>query len=213
MGMLTAEQLEELRAAAVSERGNRLDVAIRMTGMTQQQIAAAVGIRPGVLSTLKLARRKTLPTDVAERFAAFFGCQPEDLFPAVQVVRELLTLTELPRPVQRPRSRQAGTKRPRRAVRKQPDRIYPLPEHLDRQRLALSEMLTDARLTKGLTLQQLADGLNRTRQQIEQWESSAHHIRIDSLMEWADALGYRVCLEPLRGAADVVTDTRSDLLQ
>jgi transcriptional regulator with XRE-family HTH domain len=62
-------------------------------------------------------------------------------------------------------------------------------------------MLTDARLSKGMTLQEVADRLDRTRQQIEQWESGARHLRIDSFMEWAEALGYRFCLEQINSMA------------
>jgi transcriptional regulator with XRE-family HTH domain len=76
--------------------------------------------------------------------------------------------------------------------------VYPLPEHLEKQRLAVIEMLTDARLAQSMTLQELADRLHRTRQQIEQWESAARHVRIDSLMEWADALGLQLCLESVQ---------------
>ena len=75
-------------------------------------------------------------------------------------------------------------------------------------------MLTDARLAKGLTLQEVADQLDRTRQQVEQGETAARNVRIDTLMEWANALGFRVCLEPAAGSVrDVPQSTPIHRLQ
>lgn len=197
MGVLSAEKLVDLRSTSISERGNRLDVAIRLSRLTQGYIAKSLGVKATLISNLKLGKRRKLSIGIATKIADYFGCEPEDLFPPEDIVREL-ALLDLPRPVQRAHSPKAGTKRAHRAQRKQPDLIYPLPPHLEKQRIGIFEMLTDARLAKGLTLQEVADRLNRTRQQVEQWESAARHLRIDSLMEWADALGFRFCLEPVQ---------------
>jgi transcriptional regulator with XRE-family HTH domain len=198
MGVLSDEKLAELRSTTISERGNKLDVAIRLSRLTQTHIAQSIGVEATLISNLKLGNRRRLPLAIATKIADYFGCEPTDLFPPEDIIRELTMLPDLPRPVERARSSRAGTKRPHRAQRKQPDLIYPLPPHLEKQRIAVFEMLTDARLAKGLTLQEVADRLNRTRQQVEQWESAARHLRIDSLMEWADALGFRFCLEPVQ---------------
>jgi hypothetical protein len=98
----------------------------------------------------------------------------------------------------RSRSPKAVKKKPLRSQRKRPEWVYPMPAHLEKQRLSIFEMLTDARLAQGLTLQEVADRLDRTRQQVEQWESAARHLRIDTIMEWAEVLGFRFCLEPVR---------------
>ena len=200
MGVLNAEKLAELRGASVSDRGNRLDIAIRLSRLTQGYIAKSLHMAPGLISNLKHGKRRTLSLETARKLAEYFGCDESDLFPPEHIVREL-TLPDLARPVVRPRSPEAGTKRLRRAARKQREFVYPMPAHLEKQRLAIFEMLTDARLTRGLTLQEVANRLDRTRQQVEQWESAARHLRIDTLMEWADVLGFRVCLEPVRRSA------------
>jgi len=142
-----------------------------------------------------LGKRRRLTLKMANKIAEYFGCEPTDLFPPEDINQEL-GLPDLARPVARAWSPSAGTKRARRAPRTLAEFVYPLPEHLEKQRKALFEMLTDARLAKALTLQEVADRLDRTRQQVEQWETAARNVRIDTFMAWADALGFRVCLEP-----------------
>jgi transcriptional regulator with XRE-family HTH domain len=213
MGVLSAEKLADLRSTTVSDRGNRFDVAIRLSRLTQTHIAKSLHVAPTVVSNLKLGKRRKLSVEMATRIAEYFGCDPVDLFPPDAIVRELSKLADVARPVQRAHSPTAGTKRPNRARRKQPpDFVYPLPPHLEKQRIAMFEMLTDARLAKGLTLQQVADRLNRTRQQIEQWESAARHLRIDSIMEWADVLGFRFCLEKT-SERSIRVEVREDFVQ
>jgi transcriptional regulator with XRE-family HTH domain len=198
MGVLSRKHIVELRQAAPNDRGNRLDVAIRLSGLRQGHIARALNVPQSVISNVKLGRRNKVTVEFANRCAAFFGCTADDLFPAEHIIQRFAALPDLSRPVERPRSAAAGTKRRRRGQRSSPPLVYPLPDHLEKQRLAVIEMLTDARLAQSMTLQELADRLHRTRQQIEQWESAARHVRIDSLMEWADALGLQLCLESIQ---------------
>lgn len=202
MGVLSAEKLAELRASNPSERGNRLDLAIRLSKLPQGLIAKSIQVTPGFLSRLKLGRRRRISTDTANKVAAFFGCEATDLFPSEDLIRTLATMRDLPRALARPRSSSAGTKRPKRRQRKLTEFVYPLPARLEKQRQALFEMLTDARLASGFTLQEIADQLDRTRQQVEQWESAVRNVRIDTFIEWADALGFRVCLERSQRVAE-----------
>ena len=42
MGVLTEDKLAALRIATLSERGNRLDIAIKLSRLTQQHIAKSL---------------------------------------------------------------------------------------------------------------------------------------------------------------------------
>lgn len=60
---------------------------MQLAGVTQVQVAEAVGLTQGYVS--KLARGQytsELPGDTMRRFADLFGCAIEDLFPSRQAV-------------------------------------------------------------------------------------------------------------------------------
>src|SRR5688572_24773428 len=109
MGVLNEESLAELRSAGISERGNRLDIAIRLSRLPQGHIAKSLHVAPTLISNLKWGRRKRLPLELANRFAEYFGCDVGELFPPENVVQRLTSLPDLPRPVMRSRSPKAGT--------------------------------------------------------------------------------------------------------
>jgi len=198
MGVLTDRKLEELRAAKFSERGNRLDLAIRLSGIPQRHIAHSLKIPVAAFSAIKTGQRRKVPLDLANKIGDYFGCSPTDLFPPGDVIVGL-SIPDLVRPLVRPKT--AFKRRAKRLPRKRPELVYPLAGHLEKQILAIFQMLTDARVAQRMTLQELGDKLDRTRQQIEQWESAMTHLRVDSLAEWADALGYRLFIEPIRAVA------------
>ena len=78
VGMLTAQQLEKLR----SEPGtNRVAKAISLAGVTQVTVAEAVALSQPYVSDVARQRYRTITVDKARRFADYFGCRIEDLFP------------------------------------------------------------------------------------------------------------------------------------
>jgi transcriptional regulator with XRE-family HTH domain len=78
---LTAEQLIELRKRE-TPFGNRLADARQLLGMTQVQLATAIGISQSSLSDLERSRYGTTTVETASKFSMFFGCAIEDLFPS-----------------------------------------------------------------------------------------------------------------------------------
>ena len=79
--MLTAEQIELLRAEPPIG-ANRLPRALEMAGVTQVQIATAIGHTQPYVSSVINGKYSALPIETARKFAEFFGCSMEDLFPA-----------------------------------------------------------------------------------------------------------------------------------
>jgi len=84
-GRLTPAQIRRLKQIR-SERSNRLREARRLAKMTQVEVAAAMGITQPMLSDFERQRWMRTSVDVARRFAEFYGCAIEDLFPARQAV-------------------------------------------------------------------------------------------------------------------------------
>lgn len=79
--MLTVEQLSALKMAPL-KGANKLAFAIALVGTTQEQMEAATGIRQAYISAIVNGRYSKLPIETARKFAGYFGCQIEDLFPA-----------------------------------------------------------------------------------------------------------------------------------
>lgn len=79
---LTAKQLKELKAAPAGEAGNRVAVALRLAGLTQVQMAAEIGESQPAVSDIVRGRYGDTSLTKARKFAEFFGCAIEDLFPA-----------------------------------------------------------------------------------------------------------------------------------
>lgn len=79
---LTSSQLRKLRAAPVGPSGNRVGVAMDLLEMNQAQLAVAVACSQPYVSDVFRGRYPTLTVENAHKFADFFGCAIEDLFPA-----------------------------------------------------------------------------------------------------------------------------------
>lgn len=80
--MLTDEQLATLKATSTSGAANRLTQAMELVGVTQVQIAQAVGHTQPYVSSIVNGKYSALPIETARKFSDFFGCAIEDLFPA-----------------------------------------------------------------------------------------------------------------------------------
>lgn len=79
--MLTRKQRAEL--SALDTQPNRLAHAMELAGVTQVQLAEAVGLTQPYISRIKNGQYgDELPGETMRRLAAFFGCSIETLFPA-----------------------------------------------------------------------------------------------------------------------------------
>lgn len=78
---LSTKQLSELRRAT-PENGNRVAVAMRLADLTQSELAQAIDVTQPYVSDVARGRHETITVDNARKFADFFGCSIEDLFPA-----------------------------------------------------------------------------------------------------------------------------------
>lgn len=81
---LTAAQLRRLKGTTAN--GNRVREARKLAGLTQQQLADELGFTQTGLSDLERQRYGSTTVETARKFAEFFGCAIEDLFPAKQEV-------------------------------------------------------------------------------------------------------------------------------
>jgi transcriptional regulator with XRE-family HTH domain len=82
---LTSKQLKDIRAGLVPPSGNRVAAAMDLAGLTQAALAEAIGLTQPYVSDVCRGRHSTITLDNARKFAEFFGCQIEDLFPAKSV--------------------------------------------------------------------------------------------------------------------------------
>ena len=76
--MLTKQQLAILRAEPGT---NRVAKAIALAGVTQVTVADALGLPQPYVSDVARQRYKTITVENARKFAIFFGCSIEDMFP------------------------------------------------------------------------------------------------------------------------------------
>lgn len=83
---LTKTQLKTLRESAVPETGNRLQTAVDLLGVTLVTIHEATELPYSYISDTVRGRYQTITVDNARKFADFFGCSIEDLFPAREAV-------------------------------------------------------------------------------------------------------------------------------
>ena len=84
--MLTKKQLALLRQTPPSEK-NRLQAAMDLAGLTQVQLSEHTGFTQGYISRIKNGRYSDdMPGETMRRFAEFFGCAIEDLFPSREAV-------------------------------------------------------------------------------------------------------------------------------
>ena len=77
--MLTKQQLAMLRAEPGT---NRVAKAIDLASVTQVTVAEALGLPQPYVSDVARRRYKTITVENARKFAQFFGCSIEDLFPS-----------------------------------------------------------------------------------------------------------------------------------
>jgi len=84
MSLLSASQLQELKATVTE--GNRLATAIALAAVTQLDIQGATGLPQSYISDVARNRYRTITVENARKFAEFFGCSIEDLFPSREVV-------------------------------------------------------------------------------------------------------------------------------
>lgn len=76
--MLTKQQLAVLR----SEPGtNRVAKAMSLVGITQTALAGALSLSQPYVSDVVRRRYRTITVETAWKFAKYFGCSIEDLFP------------------------------------------------------------------------------------------------------------------------------------
>ena len=76
--MLTEQQLAVLRSEPGS---NRVAKAMALSGVTQVTIAKALGLPQPYVSDVARRRYRTITVENARKFARYFGCSIEDLFP------------------------------------------------------------------------------------------------------------------------------------
>lgn len=82
--MLSADQIDQLRARPLSGR-NKLTDAIELAETTQVEVAKGTGLTQPYVSQICNGRYSDqLPMETGRRFAQFFGCAIEDLFPAIE---------------------------------------------------------------------------------------------------------------------------------
>jgi transcriptional regulator with XRE-family HTH domain len=83
--MLTRKQLTELRQAPF--RGpSKIKLAMELAGMTQVQIAAAVGVAQSQVSQDVNGQFSEMSLHKARAYASALGCTVDDLFPVNEAV-------------------------------------------------------------------------------------------------------------------------------
>lgn len=79
---LTPEQIEALRSVPlVGDMRNRLRVALGMAKVKQNDIVNETGLLASVVSDFVNGNYGDLNVETARKFADFFGCYMDDLFP------------------------------------------------------------------------------------------------------------------------------------
>jgi transcriptional regulator with XRE-family HTH domain len=81
---MTPEQLFDLREAALPDTGNRLVLAFKLTHRSQADCVRTMGFASSYVSDITCGRRAPSLNN-ARKFADYFGCYIEDLFPAAKV--------------------------------------------------------------------------------------------------------------------------------
>jgi transcriptional regulator with XRE-family HTH domain len=83
---LTPKQLAALRRAHVPDTGNKLAVVFEMTGVSQADVMRATDLSAQYINDVTRGRYGNITMTNAWKFAAFFGCDPGDLFPAQEAM-------------------------------------------------------------------------------------------------------------------------------
>ena len=84
--MLETRQLKSLRAAPIPEVGNRVALAVELTGKKQGDVADDLEMSQSQLSDICRGRFPDPQLSTLRKLAAYFGCQIEDLFPSREAV-------------------------------------------------------------------------------------------------------------------------------
>lgn len=84
--MLTRAQAKQLRDAPILDTPNKIALAMKLTGVTQVQIAEGTGFPQSYISRLRNGRYSRLPGETMRRLAQYFGVHIEDLFPSREAV-------------------------------------------------------------------------------------------------------------------------------
>ncbi len=87
---LTQSQRRELLRSDVGASGNRVARAMELAGLTQAEIAVKVELTQPYISDVARGRHSTITLDNARKFAEFFGCAIEDLFPSRETADQLI---------------------------------------------------------------------------------------------------------------------------
>ena len=84
---LDSERLEQLRATRPNVVGHNLVArAIELARVTQIEVAQATRLPQPYVSDVARNRYRTITVENASKFARFFGCSIEDLFPSCEAV-------------------------------------------------------------------------------------------------------------------------------
>lgn len=81
---LNGRKLRELRESPTE--GNRIARAIELADVTQLDVEQGTGLPQPYISDVKRNRYQTITVDNARKFAEYFGCAIEDLFPKSEAV-------------------------------------------------------------------------------------------------------------------------------
>lgn len=82
--MLTATQLRTLRAAP-NDGPNKIRLAMFAAGVTQVELEHAIGLPQPYISAIIRGKSRRLPLSTARKFADYFKCSVDDLFPAQEL--------------------------------------------------------------------------------------------------------------------------------
>lgn len=85
--MLTRANVQALRKAQ-PDAPNKLRIAMALAGLTQVQVAEAMGILQSQVSKDAAGKFSDIALGKARAYADLFGCSIEDLFPAHQTVNQ-----------------------------------------------------------------------------------------------------------------------------
>ena len=85
MAALTSKHLRQLRDSPL-DGWNRVARAIELSGVTQMDIADAIGVPQPYVSAVARQLYQTITVENAHKFADYFGCTIDDLFPAREAV-------------------------------------------------------------------------------------------------------------------------------
>lgn len=78
---LTPAQLRELRRSTPEKTGNRVAKAMELAGLNQAELAERINVTQPYVSDVARGRYPGISVPNAYKFAEFFGCSIEDLFP------------------------------------------------------------------------------------------------------------------------------------